>query len=257
MSEWLSAFACAIAIFTPFAVNAGPMEKNPVVENLQRPFDWTGFYIGGNIGGALSDYDFRGSGGDTDGHLFSDVDISALGQSTLFFAPSELEIPITRFVDRFDKDRPNREEARGSILGGGQIGYQHQFGHFLVGIEGDFDRTSMRSTQTFRDFITSEFNNDVALVTNTAFTGRLEAQANWQGSVRAKFGYATGALLFYGTAGIAFADVDVWAHDVATTTFDETIFDIAAGTQPNSPDGRYPDKRPSMSPTHESIVTTT
>ena len=239
LSQWRVALLCAAAIALPFSVNAGPMEKNPVVENLQRPFDWTGFYIGGNVGGALSEYEFRGSGGDTDGHLFSDVDVDLQAN---FLPPGEFPSTPLRFIDRFDKDRPDREELRGSILGGGQIGYQHQFGHFVVGIEGDFDRTSMRSIQTFRDSIPTlfEFTDGAAAFgsTDTNFTGRREAQTNWQGSVRGKFGYATGALLFYGTAGVAFAQVDVWAHDVASTFFDATFdVDDVAPTGPQAPRG--------------------
>lgn len=197
------------------------MEKNPVVENLQRPFDWSGFYIGANIGGALSEYEFRGSGGDSDGHLFTDVDIGQQlgGQDLAGF-------DVVRFFDRIDKDRPDREELRGSILGGGQIGYQKQFGHFVIGVEGDFDRSSMRSIQKFQDFAPTVVLGPLvsgpgipAITADTEFRGQREAQTNWVGSARGKFGYATGPLLFYGTAGVAFAQVDLWAHDVANSLF--------------------------------------
>src|SRR4051812_35296333 len=64
----------ALTAFAAFTANAG-MDKNPVVETMQRPFDWTGFYIGANVGGVLSENEFEGRGGDTEGHLFSDVDL--------------------------------------------------------------------------------------------------------------------------------------------------------------------------------------
>src|SRR3954469_22914690 len=103
---------CVAALALPLAVNAGSMDKNPVVENLQRPFDWTGFYIGGNIGGVLSEYEFEGRDGDTDGHLFSDVD---LGQQ---FDDEFAGLEIFRFTDQFFKDRPNREDFISSVIGG-------------------------------------------------------------------------------------------------------------------------------------------
>src|SRR4051812_28479195 len=75
----ISLFRCAVAFcalaLLPVSLQAGPPDKNPVVENLQRPFDWSGFYIGGNIGGVFSQYEFEGRGGDSENHLFSDVDI--------------------------------------------------------------------------------------------------------------------------------------------------------------------------------------
>src|SRR4051812_42917123 len=89
--------ALALAAAFPFSVDAGPVEKNPVVENLQRPFDWSGFYIGAHIGGAFSELEFTGSGGDTHGHLFTDVDV---GQQ---LSPSFAGFDVVRFVDQFDK----------------------------------------------------------------------------------------------------------------------------------------------------------
>src|SRR3954464_656618 len=108
---------CVAALALPLAVNAGSMDKNPVVENLQRPFDWTGFYIGGNIGGVLSEYEFEGRDGDTDGHLFSDVD---LGQQLAVrddLFPDFSGLEIFRLTDQFNKNRPNRENFVSSVIG--------------------------------------------------------------------------------------------------------------------------------------------
>ena len=231
--KWLSAFACAIAILTPFAVNAGPMEKNPVVENLQRPFDWTGFYIGANVGGSLGEYELRGSGGDTDGHLFSDVNLTQQFPELL-----PVEDTFFRFVDQPLKDRPDREEFVSSVIGGLQLGYQHQFGHFVVGIEGDFDRTSLRITRSFRDFTPLvveilDIEGNTSITAESELIGRRTAESNWQGSVRAKFGYATGPLLFYGTAGVTFAQMEVWSHDVASTFFMEQNIESRSRNEPN------------------------
>jgi outer membrane immunogenic protein len=64
------------------------------------PFTWTGFYIGGNIGGAWAQH------GVTD---------SLYGLS-------------------FDTGTSN-----GVFIGGGQVGFNYQAGWFVGGIEGDFD----------------------------------------------------------------------------------------------------------------------
>jgi outer membrane immunogenic protein len=67
------------------------------------PFSWTGFYIGGNIGGAW------GRGNVTDSLLglnFGDVN------------------------------------NNGAFIAGGQLGFNYQFSNFVLGVEGDFDWAS-------------------------------------------------------------------------------------------------------------------
>ena len=71
--------------------------------------------------------------------------------------PDFSDIFIFRFVDQgFKEHRPNREDFVSAVMGGGQLGYQHQFGHWVFGIEGDIDRTSIRNTQNFRGFTNDE-----------------------------------------------------------------------------------------------------
>ncbi len=247
--------ALALSALTVFSANAG-MEKNTVVQPVEPPFDWTGFYIGGNLGGVFSEYEFRGSGGNSEGHLFSDVDIGQ--QADPIFAG----IDRIRFFDRPDNDRPDREQFVSSILGGGQIGYQHQFGHFVVGIEGDFDRTSIRNTEKFRDSVASTVVGPpvgvgspdgfpgLTLDADTDFTGSREAQTNWLGSARVKFGYATGRLLFYATGGVTFAGVNVWAHDVANTLFTLSENPTQAGTLDRVAAPRIPNQFPGTETFH-------
>jgi outer membrane immunogenic protein len=72
---------------------------------LPPPFTWTGFYIGGNIGGAWA------SGTLTDN--FTDVS--------------------------FDTDHSG-------FIGGVQLGYNYQFRNLVIGVEWDFDWTSIGET---------------------------------------------------------------------------------------------------------------
>ncbi|MEP6603080.1 MAG: outer membrane beta-barrel protein [Spartobacteria bacterium] len=167
---------------------------------LTRPFDWTGFYIGANIGGVLSDYEFNGPG--TDGELVTDVDL-----------------PFTPTITFFG---PSHEDRRGSVIGGGQIGYNQQFGHFVIGVEGDFDRTSERGTASFRDIRNTTFfdnGEDFQVFGVTDVFGTYKAESNWNASARLRFGYAQGPVLIYGTGGAAFADIRVWSNNIASTDF--------------------------------------
>ena len=70
------------------------------------------------------------------------------------------------------------------FIGGGQIGYNYQMGHLVVGIEADL-------------------NYDTNLVSSA--TSSLSTA--WVGSVRPRLGYASGPWLFYGTAGLAYANL--------------------------------------------------
>ena len=74
------------------------------------------------------------------------------------------------------------------FIGGLHAGYNEQFnGGFVIGLEGDIDYTSLSQT---KDLVggTDKFESD------------------WQGSIRARAGYAFDNILPYVTGGVAFAD---------------------------------------------------
>jgi outer membrane immunogenic protein len=73
--------------------------RAPAVPMLPPPFSWTGFYLGGNIGGAWAHRNV------TD-NLFG-----------LNFS----------------------QTSDGVFIGGGQVGFNYQMGGFLLGVEADFD----------------------------------------------------------------------------------------------------------------------
>ena len=224
-------FLAGCVAFLAFSSNAdaGPPEKGPALEeSAESSHDWTGFYMGANLGGVLTDFD---EDGPDDGGFFEDVNVSQQFEE----------------LDRGQKDRPggtiredtfstffvpSRAEQDGAFIGGGQIGYQHQFGHFVVGIEGSFDRTAARSSDIFRDFTSTELDDQRNLpipiffgtFADTSFAATRKAEMNWMGAVTAKLGYAHGPFLFYGIGGASWADVTVTSHDIASTDFVDVIF---------------------------------
>jgi outer membrane immunogenic protein len=82
------------------------------------------------------------------------------------------------------------------FLGGGQIGYNYQMGHMVIGIEADL---------TYDRFLTSS-------VTSGTSTG-------WVGSLRPRLGYAMGPLLLYGTGGLAFGNPDLSSLSASNVDF--------------------------------------
>jgi outer membrane immunogenic protein len=78
---------------------------------------------------------------------------------------------------------------------GGTVGANYQFGQFVLGIEGDGD---------WQNFDGTTGNG------SCAFVG-CETKSNWLATVRGRAGYAWDRVLFYGTGGAAFANVQAAA----------------------------------------------
>src|SRR5947209_6597286 len=87
-------------------------------------FNWTGFYLGGNIGGNWADYDTHG--------------FTETLNTTPVVTPGSLLIAST----------PDFDETGGGFSGGGQLGYNQQFSFFVIGFEGDFNGTSSDATKS-------------------------------------------------------------------------------------------------------------
>jgi opacity protein-like surface antigen len=111
------------------------------------------------------------------------------------------------------------------FTGGGQLGYNRQFGHWVIGVEGDFNRTSNSTTQTFTGTQTSSFflNTDgvggTEFVAVTDVTSIRRVETDWTASARARFGWASDHVLLYVTGGAAWTHLNVFANDTARTDF--------------------------------------
>jgi outer membrane immunogenic protein len=93
--------AFSTLVVASVAANAADMAvKAPPPAPMPPPFSWTGFYIGGNIGGAWAHHNWSDS----------------------FFGLN------------FDNGNNN-----GVFIGGGQVGGNYQINNFVIGVEGTFD----------------------------------------------------------------------------------------------------------------------
>jgi outer membrane immunogenic protein len=100
MRKLLHTIAAVSALLTlSMAANAADIGVRPPAY-VPPPFSWTGFYIGGNIGGAWYQ---------------SDVTDNFFG--LVFHNPSN----------------------NGVFIGGGQVGFNYQFSNIVLGVESDFD----------------------------------------------------------------------------------------------------------------------
>ena len=123
-------------------------------------YNWTGFYIGVNGGGSV--------GRDRTSLLINGGAISA-EQSNL---------------------------SPYGAIGGGQLGYNWQFGNWVLGVEGDIQGSGQRDRTTC--LITCSPPNAFA---------QFDQRLDWFATARGRVGYATGPVLSYVTAGYAYGDV--------------------------------------------------
>lgn len=168
----LSVVGLAALVATP-AFAADMAVKAPVVA-ASPVLSWTGFYIGGNIGGVAN---------------------SNSGTSNFTDTLTGLAFPAG-----------NRINANG-FLAGGQVGYNWQFDpRWLVGVEADGDFTNPKYAFC-RGTIVPGVCGDTGFGTNS-----LSSKTDWLSTVRGRFGtIAMNKFLFYVTGGAAWGRVETTA----------------------------------------------
>jgi outer membrane immunogenic protein len=174
------------------AVKAPPM---PVAV-----WNWTGFYIGGNVGGIWDD-------------TRTDVYPTGCFITSVTCGGGVANNPI-----RSDSSRLNDPQ----FIGGGQAGYNWQSGRFVGGIEGDISWTGINQTL----FTTKVLTPPLAGV---MVHGEAMKQ-DWLATIRGRAGFTvTPSFLVYATGGLAFGRVQLVASnafsvtpDVYAGTYDET-----------------------------------
>lgn len=87
------------------------------------------------------------------------------------------------------------------FLGGGQIGYNAQFGNFVIGAEADIQGGWVDGSKA----------GNVPPLGAVATSSEL----NWLSTVRGRIGFAGDRMLIYGTGGVAWADMDFTANGVS------------------------------------------
>jgi outer membrane immunogenic protein len=136
-------------------------------------FSWTGFYIGGNLGYGANTTD--GGPGCIDNNGVSNG-------------------PNCQIV-------PGGQVNASGVFGGGQFGYNWQFGQYVWGLETDFQGSGIRGSTTVAGPF-SFFGGGQALPPGS-FSASEDLQ--WFGTSRIRFGYAgIDHVLLYATGGAAY-----------------------------------------------------
>jgi outer membrane immunogenic protein len=181
MRYWFAGVAVAalLAVGTVAGQAADlPTRKDaPAPVFVPPPFTWTGFYVGVNAGGIWPS-------GSREASIFD----PAAGTDGLFLSSS------------FPGGLGSQSAG---FIGGGQAGYNWQTGSFVLGVETDFDGTTLSKS----------FNNTGAPLTaagvllGDTLTVSGKASLSWLGTTRGRVGFVAtpdNRLMIYATGGVAY-----------------------------------------------------
>ena len=160
-----AAFASLLAATNAFAADLPVYSKAPAVAAV---YDWTGFYIGTNLGYSWGRASTNGT---------------AIGTQ----ATPPVVTPVSGLLS-------GRADVNG-FIGGGQLGYNWQFGSWLAGLEGDIQFSNERAT------------GDVVCTLGVAVcpTFTRDYKLDWFGTARGRVGFLPAErILLYATGGLAY-----------------------------------------------------
>ena len=178
MKKLLFGSVAVVALIAANAASAADMGLPVKGRALEPAWNWSGFYAGLNAGYARST------------PAWNDLDGFFTAGGTLF------------------------NESNNGFIGGGQVGYNLQFRHAVVGIEADFQYVS--GTQNTTLFALPPGN------VGPTFHDSIQ----WLGTVRGRAGLALDNVLTYLTAGLAYGKA---RHTIADSFFNvDPNFDLSS-----------------------------
>jgi outer membrane immunogenic protein len=145
-------------------------------------YNWTGFYIGGNVGGAWGSFD---------------------PSTTTAFA----NFPVAGYILAADVPAVNAAGQQSikpsGFTGGFELGYNLQAGSFVYGVEGDIESLHLSGNSTSGPVI---YPNTLpaGFCPLNCFTINSAANINWLATARGRLGIAANNWLFFATGGAAF-----------------------------------------------------
>jgi outer membrane immunogenic protein len=172
-----SILGVSLALLVAPAAMAADMRPAPVLKApmMAPAYNWSGFYIGVNAGGAWGQFDPATS------TVFSPVG---------YFATSS--VPAIN-VAGAQSNHPS------AFTGGGQIGYNWQAGMGVFGVELDIESLHLAATTTTGAVY--------PCCAPTAFSITSTTNTNWLFTARPRLGIASNNWLFYVTGGLAVTDL--------------------------------------------------
>ena len=168
---------------------ARPAYTKAPVAPVAAVYNWGGFYVGANLGGASD-------------RSHTDSPLANSGAGNQY---------ITSVVTDINAQRYQTVTASG-FIGGVQAGYNWQAGNFVFGLEGDINSFRLHGTTVTSAYFTG-FPGP-----GTAPTYTNAVSTTWLATIRGRAGFAVDRAFFYGTGGAAITDLS-YQHSFVEGTF--------------------------------------
>lgn len=205
MRNWVLNSAALVALSTGALAADLPVSAAPPAPILLST--WTGFYAGMNAG--------YGFGTSNNANTASRAVVDNIASDPGWLTP---------FGYTALANTGNAHVNQGGFIGGGQIGYNYQWGaNVVAGLEADMQGAGIRGSGNYSG--AAQFGPDASLFSDTAAgSGSVTAGVDWMGTVRGRIGYLlTPEMLVYATGGLAYGGVHASAsHTLAFTDLDTT-----------------------------------
>ena len=187
-------FATSLLAFGPITAEAADLTpvSMPTKVPAQQVGNWTGFYMGGNVGYGRGSYGASNSTGTL---------VNTNGGSAPFGF--------------------NAVSGNGNgVTAGIQTGYNWQIEQAVLGVEADWQYINSK---------VSTGNSAIPILAAVGgnFTGGASVSTDWYATFRGRVGYAFGPALLYATGGIALAETKLSAN--ATGSIPTSLFPLTYG----------------------------
>jgi outer membrane immunogenic protein len=236
MKELLLTGAAFAVLLAPAMAAENPVRvyKRPRPVVVAAPlYSWTGFYVGGNLG-----------------YSWGDARTDIAGSGTTISAPTIPLIAVTNPPATFADSQTQRLNG---VIGGGQVGYNYQFGPaWVLGFEADIQASGERGSNTLVDPLLGTVCVLVAPQGNVCFPGNVaplnaaavtsyDAKIGWFGTVRGRLGVLIAdQVLLYGTGGLAYGRVELSGVTNVNGSLNLTGTIVGPGLSPFTAPGSSP-----------------
>lgn len=180
----------------------------PASALAQENYDWTGFYVGGNLGASWGDTSMK-------------TRIEP-GRGAAPIDPRDIAV----------LNAPIAEDSNDTgFTGGVQGGLNYQTGSWVFGLETDVGWMDIGQSRSNSFILPSVLNPPITATISQ------EVSTDWVWTLRPRIGWASGAYMIYGTAGLAVSNIEVKASytdnralgNTGSFTDDDTKTGWAAG----------------------------
>ena len=216
--------AVSLAILSGSALAADlPSRKEAVVAPVVAPL-WQGFYAGLNAGYGFGTANNAAQFGWANPAYFnySAYDAAQAGTQAAAFAGAN------SFM--------GQGITQGGFIGGGQVGYNYQYGQsFILGFEADMQGSGISGQGNTNGFAPYSSGISVYSTTDGYLTnGTVQAGINWMGTARGRIGYLiTPTVLMYATGGLAYGGtyLKTFPNTITTSNSGNSASNTAIWTQ--------------------------